>query len=330
MLVRLVRPMKRKESSYFQFTQRIPADILQKVRGQTLALPVGSALVTRRVSQKANVIKLSLRTRDPVEAKIRQAKLLAHLESVWQSYRNGPRKLTHKENVALAGEVYRALVGVLENNPLTPEVWDRVLVAIALARTGKFGVARLLIGDKARRDRAMEARFGEAVDSVLRKHALVVDDESRHRLREEVARILDLVALRLRDNASGDYSPDDILRTFPEWTESKREEAKQVGAPREPEAFQSLLQAWWKESEAAGLSERTYREYSRTFRQLADFLGHDDVKRVTSDDVIRFKDFRLGQINPRSGKPVSPKTVKDSDLTALKSVFGWMLIRALG
>jgi integrase len=39
--------------------------------------------------------------------------------------------------------------------------------------------------------------------------------------------------------------------------------------------------------------------------------------------VLRFKDSRLREINPRTGRPVSTKTIKDSDLAGLKSVFGW-------
>jgi len=44
---------------------------------------------------------------------------------------------------------------------------------------------------------------------------------------------------------------------------------------------------------------------------------------VAREDVVRFKDTHLAEINPRTGKPVSPKTVNDSDLTGLKMVFGW-------
>ena len=56
---------------------------------------------------------------------------------------------------------------------------------------------------------------------------------------------------------------------------------------------------------------------------LVTFLGHDDAKRVTPEDVVRFKDHRLASINPRTGKPISAKTVKDSDLSGLKTLFGW-------
>jgi integrase len=44
---------------------------------------------------------------------------------------------------------------------------------------------------------------------------------------------------------------------------------------------------------------------------------------MAREDVVRFKDAHLAEINPRTGKPVSPKTVNDSDLTGLKMVFGW-------
>jgi integrase len=44
---------------------------------------------------------------------------------------------------------------------------------------------------------------------------------------------------------------------------------------------------------------------------------------VTPEDIVRFKDHRLASINPRTGRPLSPKTVKDSDLSGLKTLFGW-------
>ena len=53
------------------------------------------------------------------------------------------------------------------------------------------------------------------------------------------------------------------------------------------------------------------------------FLKHDDASRVTAEDVIGFKDYRLQSINPRTKKPISAKTVRDSDLTGLRAVFEW-------
>jgi integrase len=56
------------------------------------------------------------------------------------------------------------------------------------------------------------------------------------------------------------------------------------------------------------------------------YLKHDDASRVAPEDVIGFKDHRLTFINPRTGKPASAKTVADSDLAGLKSVFGWAVV----
>lgn len=42
-----------------------------------------------------------------------------------------------------------------------------------------------------------------------------------------------------------------------------------------------------------------------------------------ASDIIRFKDHRVDCLHPRTGKPISAKTVKDSDLPGLNTVFGW-------
>lgn len=84
-----------------------------------------------------------------------------------------------------------------------------------------------------------------------------------------------------------------------------------------------ILEGWWTEAKATGRKPSTRKSYGNTVAGLIAFLGHDDAKRVTPEDVVRFKDHRLASINPRTGKPISAKTVKDSDLAGLKTLFGW-------
>jgi integrase len=84
-----------------------------------------------------------------------------------------------------------------------------------------------------------------------------------------------------------------------------------------------ILEGWWMEAKATGRKPSTYESYSNTTAGLIAFLGHDDAKLVTPEDIVRFKDHRLSSINPRTGKPISAKTVKDSDLSGLKTLFGW-------
>jgi integrase len=84
-----------------------------------------------------------------------------------------------------------------------------------------------------------------------------------------------------------------------------------------------ILEGWWREAKATGRKPSTHESYRNTVAGLVAFLGHDDAKLVTPEDIVRFKDHRLSSINPRTGKPISAKTVKDSDLSGLKALFGW-------
>ncbi len=117
MLFRLVRPMKRKGSSKHQFVQRIPADIMERVRGMKLHVPLGDETVVHRVSPKANSMRLSLRTSYPGEVKSRQAQVAGYLESVWKALRSSePTSLTNLQAVALSKELYTVWVKTAMSN----------------------------------------------------------------------------------------------------------------------------------------------------------------------------------------------------------------------
>jgi hypothetical protein len=126
--------MKRRGSSFHQFRKRIPSDLLGKTANVTLAVPVGDHTVSKRLSARAREVVFSLGTRDPAEAKRRQAVALSYLEGVWEELRRGSKPLTQKQTVALSGEVYRALAGAFEDNPGTPDRWGRFLTSVAEAR----------------------------------------------------------------------------------------------------------------------------------------------------------------------------------------------------
>src|SRR5258706_16388868 len=117
MLIRLVRPMKRKGVSQRYFVQRIPADVKSRAAGMTLLVPMGDSLASVKITDKMAAVRVSLRTADASEAKIRQAIAAAHLERVWTALREKPRTLTQKEATALAGEVYKRFTAALEDDP---------------------------------------------------------------------------------------------------------------------------------------------------------------------------------------------------------------------
>lgn len=315
MLYRLVRPMQRKESSVPYFVQRIPKDVIEKARGHKLAIPLGDKTVHKTISAKAETIKFSLGTRDPSKAKIRQGIASSYLESVWQSLRHGPTSLTYKQTVALAGEVYKAFVTAIEDEPGSPEFWQYIQERNAYDLAG--GNTLLIARDGNTKRANLQKRFSGFVEHSLSTHGLVVDDESKGRLLDQVAISISEAAKTAGRYSQGDYSTDTYADRFPEFEQPK-------SMPKV--SLTELYEGWMKEAEASGLSKSTFDAYGRSVRYLKTFLNHDDATLITKDDIIRFKDHRLQQINPKSGKATSPRTVKDGDLAGLKSVFGWAVI----
>lgn len=320
MLFRLVRPMRRKDTTILHFVQRIPADIRPKISGTKLSIPVGDKIVARTVGASASVVKVSLGTRDPHEAKIRQAQIAAYLEGIWRSIRKGPEKLSMKQAVALAGDIYKAWVSALEDDPGAPAVWHSIRQADQAAAQGRLITGVEIQSEATARRVSLERRFGAFADVVLSKRGLVVDADSRTKLLGQVAVAMDLATEKLQRHSFGDYTPDDNEARFPEWQEHKTPQQK--AAPKV--AVTQLLEGWWKEAgRGGGRSLSTYESYSKAVRYFVEFLGHDDAALVTPRDVVGYKDKRLSDVNPRTGKPISAKTIKDSELSGLKTIFKW-------
>jgi hypothetical protein len=86
MLFRLVRPVKRTGSRHRYFVRRIPADVRALAVGKRLIIPVGEASQSIIISARSQSIRLSLRTNDPAEVKVRQAMVDAYLETSGSRY----------------------------------------------------------------------------------------------------------------------------------------------------------------------------------------------------------------------------------------------------
>jgi integrase len=343
MLFRLVRPMRRSGSSSVYFVQRIPADLKARAKGLKLALPIGSETVPFAISPKANFVKVSLRTSDPSEGKVRHAATAGYLETVWQALReDSPIPLTNREATALAGRLYRAWgsgegreqttsiivmrdgsgwASDYESGDNIPAFWEsakRHLDEVEAAdeeyqTTAAHG--ELTAKDKTR---PLERTFGPIIDRLLLHEGIRRVDSSSREMLLKAFRLALKDAFELRErNARGDYRPDENAERFPEF---KRADAKSPASPsrkaKAKDSLSGLVQDWWKEAKAAGRTISTYESYRNTMRQLTAFLQHDNASRITADDVIGFKDHRVAQ-------GISLKTVRDSDIAALRSVFGW-------
>jgi integrase len=327
MLFRLVRPVKRFGSSMSYYQQRIPADVRARAIGRKLAIPIGEKTHSYVITAQAPSVRFSLRTRDPVETKIRQAKATAYLETVWRALREKPTSLTQKQATALAGELYRAWADGEQREKTigitwTPQGWvNHQITPEEDAAAFKSGAENLDRIAGAGVPENLERTVGPLVDRLLLARGIAsVDSDTRLIL-------LDAFILALRDamqhrerNAGGDYSPDPKAHRFPEW---KSPDAKSAEPTKAASSLTGLVEEWWREAKAAGLKRSTYENHRNSMAALVAFLRYDDPNQLTPADIVRFKAHRLGTINPRNGRPISPRTVKDTDLGGLRAVFGW-------
>ncbi|WP_441279830.1 DUF6538 domain-containing protein [Bradyrhizobium sp. 63_E2_N1_3] len=292
MLLRMASPIRRDGSSVHYLRKRVPADLTDKAVGVVLRVPVGDETAEVQVGRNAT-IRVSLRTHDPREAKARQAKALAYLDDVWRSMRETPRRLTHREVIALAGEAYRHAKKTWENDPGRATLWNMLHQA-----------ALRWDADTARREMA------PFVAELLQRKALRIDDDSWARLAAALHEAFKDATALLERRGRGDYGPDLVEVRFPEW-EADAAPSGQAGL-----TVPALFAGWELESRAGGVTEKTVSEYKSVLTRFAAFVGHDDAARITPHDVVGWKDKRLSD-----GR--SPKTVKDVDLSAMKSVFSW-------
>jgi integrase len=275
-------------------------------------------------------VRVSLKTKDPREAASRHPAVAAKVTAQWDALRREPEPLTLKEASALAGLWYRWFTAIFEDDPGTdPDGWMEMAQDLHEAgldwRPGMEGEPDHV--EPAPRSRGAQRQVNEYLTKHGRLAAFFRDNDIRlmdaqrpafmQALEDEFNAAVRLLARR----AGRDYRPDNRPERFPEWKPSQAPKAASNGNARV--TLTGILDGWWREARAAGRKPSTYESYSNTTAALVSFLGHDDALKVTPDDIVRFKDHRLASINPRTGKPISAKTVKDSDLSGLKTLFGW-------
>src|SRR5262245_20011891 len=184
MVLRMTRPTRRPDSSFHQYRKRVPADIQKAAYGRCASIhfpsdvPGGPPVVIRATLKKE--VGFSLRTRDPAAAKERTSIATAQLERLYEAIRNGPRSLTRKQVVALAGLVYQGFAQGGEDDPGPAAAWARAIRTSQAAARGDFGSASSMIGEeKDRRRTSMEERFGAMADGLLATQGVITFAGSR-------------------------------------------------------------------------------------------------------------------------------------------------------
>lgn len=317
MVLAMSRPSRHPKTGIFWLRKRVPSDLVGRV---------GRAIEY-----------FSLQTREPVEAKQRHAEAVARLEALWAELRRGeatagssaadeaspaPRSLSEREAGERAGWMYAHWLGLHRQNPSQQRFWPTNLYRhlwrptttgrVELHEDGRVAVRAVVGFSQAEKIAELEAWCRDQAETVLSLHDVVADEASVLRVAKAIAAQAQRASLTLAALARGE----------PDITSVPVPNAAPATNPAKPIGLTELVEAWWREAERTGKSESTRVSYTNTIKQLTAFVRHDEAHRVTVEDVRHFKDYRLATRKP-NGQLLSPTTVKNNDLAALKSVFGW-------
>lgn len=318
----------------------MPSDIAACARGRIAVfnLPgVGNAKPITTTVVVTSEVKLSLRTKEPSEAKFRHVSASTQALAFFEGLRAGPAPLSHRQIIALSGEAYRLYTERFLENPGSPEAWEamkafnraaqegRVSVAPALSPSGGCApVARMAAVEvfgsdltaginalpKSSDVRGLHERFGLLAEWVLAKHQITADEQSRLALLRAIADATTDAGWALKRAARGDYTPDLKALRFPP-----------ISAAKPPLMLGDLIEQWKKEAQP---SASTLSTWTGVFADLKRALGRaaEDIASIEPDHLLAWKAALLD-------RGLSPKTVNDSYLAAARTVFSYGVVNRL-
>jgi integrase len=297
--------MKRHDTSSLYFVKKIPADVRARAVGTKLHIQVGGSVSVLAITAATQSVRVSLKTADPKTAKMRSTHIESYLENVWHSLRSDEEvSLTHRQAVALAGELYRGWVerrAKVSAVVIDMETREARKIAPTPEDNELWPVGYLHHAPDGERD------VGPLVDILLKARGVArLDEGSREMITHEFIKALGDAADTNAKQSAGDYSPDLKLTKFPEWTPPGK------GAVE----FKDLLDGWWAEAKATGRSQATYNMYCSGFKTLEAFLGHSDAAKIKPSHMVDYKNHRLAA-------GISAKTIVGGDFAAFNSIFKW-------
>ncbi|RWP12306.1 MAG: hypothetical protein EOR00_27170 [Mesorhizobium sp.] len=346
MVLAMSRPTKHRKTGVYWFRKRVPADI---------------AVLTGRKE-----VNKTLGTKDPEEAKRKFAEVLSEYELEWAQLRLGdgsvngsgsggpdaadadeltPRLITDREAHLLATTVHDEWLARFYDNPseqlhwhtdLYEGMWTKYPLPSVDPVPGVEGIADPLPGKMPIENvlwKSMRAGCVSRAKDILVGNSFSDDSWSIDKTARAVGAALQRASLTLRKverrEIELDARPTALLSAGTHSAAPQAADKPLRNAAADSTTLRGLVESWWRESKAAGRKPSTYDSYRNAFAYLAQFLEHNDASKVTARDVIAFKDHRLSTPSPKTGKMVSAKTVKDSNLSALKVVFDWGVANGL-
>lgn len=344
MVLAMSRPFKHPKTGVYWLRKRLPADIAESTGRSIITKTLGTKDAEEAKRKHAAVLA-------ELEFEWAQTRLLGrvHLgpndpDTVANAdFEDAARVITDREAHFLAKPIHDKWLADFHENPSEQLYWHTNLyegmwTKYPLPQTepipGVEGIADAVPGTIPIENilwKAMRTRCVETAQEILRENGFMDDQWSVHKTARAVAAALQKASLALQQLEHGNFEtgeePADLNLRRPKTgqfaIQSANTKLKPSSAASAATTLTGLVEGWWRESKAAGRKPSTYESYKNTIVYLVRFLKHDDASRVTMKDVVAFKDHRLTTPSPKTGKMVSAKTVKTSNLSALKVVFDW-------
>ncbi len=289
MVFRMARPAKRNNSANAQFRQRVPTDLAEKLRGQVFVarLPVelGSSETFTVQTKIGDTVVFSLRTAQTTLRNARHAAAQQQVNAFFEAARRGPEDLTFKQINALCGELYRHIVGPREENP--PTAVELELMA-SDALEARHNIDH---GSEAGRQRAIAAvskwlDLDAFISGTATSLGIALSERSRVDFLEAMPDTLAEAVRVLHLRRGSNYAPDPAPARYAPLAVSPK--ASVEGGVR---TFDDLFDKWKSIGTHAPATLTRWRGILKRFKA---FVGHDDPRRVTRADALRWKDDLVG------------------------------------
>jgi integrase len=289
------RPLRRADSTVLYFRKRVPEAVRAIIGGP-------------------KELKISLRTRDPQEAKAENARLTAEFEARWVELRRGVRTFSQKDAERIAGEIYREIVTEHEENPGETSDWQtKLLLDHAFLRPEQVKIAKL--GASPEKADALLAklkvnRHAAIVQDWLDRKGYRVDDESLLRIKKAVNRSVMFAREQLQRNADGDYRPDPKAALFPAPL-SEKESAASAPGPRGSASPLEVFDLYAKEAQVKPSTIKRWRPIVAKVQ-----TEHPALSSITTEWAIAWKGRLVD-----SG--LDNNTIRNAYLAAMRTMCKW-------
>ncbi|UCI29457.1 DUF6538 domain-containing protein [Mesorhizobium sp. B4-1-4] len=306
MVLRMNHPWPHPDSGIYWYRKRVP-ERLKPLVGKTEE-------------------KISLRTRDPEQARIEFARVSLEVQQRWRELSAGPRSLSERQAAGLAGEIYDSMVKEHGDNP--SRMPGRSLALMLDQAALRRGSVRMIpFGSnpdavKAFVEQLHANRAGQnaqRIDDWLKARGLLLDPDSRKMVNVAVDKAVLDAREYLARMAGGDFSPDSAASRYPVFDlQTTKQEG--ITKPRTSVTFENIIDAKAEKKQAGKkakpMPDSSIRKYKQIAREFAAFRKSNDATTTTAEEAEAWGDAMI------EAAVLGNRTIADK-LTNLGTIINW-------